>query len=140
MDGGPDGTGVFTTMKCLIDNFDGSGPRDYSTALLPKGGVQIRRALNRPAEAELALLGLADFVVQSSPRTHESRLNCPLFLFHAEDDSNVPVEDSRDFASRLKQAGKDVTFVTVPTGDHYDSMIEEGIPKAIAWLKTKTGK
>jgi dienelactone hydrolase len=79
--------------------------------------------------------GAADFVVQSSPKTHESRLNCPVFLFHAEDDSNVPCQDSRDCEKRLKGLGKNVTLVTVPTGDHYDSMIEQGIPRAIDWLR-----
>jgi dienelactone hydrolase len=84
--------------------------------------------------------GIADFVVQSSPNTHESRLNCPVFLFHAEDDGNVDVEETEEFAARLKQRGRDVTLKIVPTGDHYDSMIDEGIPAAIQWLKTKTNK
>jgi dienelactone hydrolase len=84
--------------------------------------------------------GIADFVVQSSPNTHESRLNCPVFLFHAEDDGNVDVEETETFAASLKQKGRDVTLKIVPTGDHYDSMIEEGIPAAIQWLKTKTNK
>ena len=84
--------------------------------------------------------GIADFVVQSSPNTHESRLNCPVFLFHAEDDGNVDVEETQEFAARLKQKGRDVTLKIVPTGDHYDSMIDEGIPAGIQWLKTKTNK
>jgi dienelactone hydrolase len=84
--------------------------------------------------------GIADFVVQSSPSTHESRLNCPIFLFHAEDDGNVDVEETEEFAARLKQKGRDVTLKIVPTGDHYDSMIDEGIPAGIQWLKTKTNK
>lgn len=84
--------------------------------------------------------GIADFVVQSSPNTHESRLNCPVFLFHAEDDGNVDVEETEEFATRLQQKGRDVTLKIVPTGDHYDSMIDEGIPAAIQWLKTKTNK
>jgi dienelactone hydrolase len=89
---------------------------------------------------QLEMPGLADFIVQSSPRTHESRLSCPLFLFHAEDDSNVSVEESKGFAKRLQAVGKDVTLKTVPTGDHYDSMIEEGIPAGIAWIKQRTGR
>ena len=84
--------------------------------------------------------GIADFVVQSSPNTHVSRLKCPVFLFHAEDDSNVDVAETKDFSSRLEQTNRDVTLKIVPTGDHYDSMIEEGIPAAIQWLKTKTNK
>ena len=87
---------------------------------------------------EMEMPGLTDFVVQSSPRTHESRLNCPLFLFHADDDSNVPSSESRNFAARLTALGKDVTHKTVPSGDHYDSMIEEGIPAGIEWIKSRT--
>lgn len=86
------------------------------------------------------LPGLADFMAQSSPKTHESRINCPILLFHAEDDSNVPVSESKECAQRLKGLGKDVTLVTVPTGDHYDSMIDEGIPHGIEWITTHTRK
>lgn len=85
----------------------------------------------------LILPGVADFAVQSSPKTHEARLNCPVFLFHAEDDSNVPCADSRACERRLKAAGKNVTLVTVPTGNHYQSMIDQGIPRAIQWLKQR---
>lgn len=86
------------------------------------------------------LPGVADFVTQSSPSTHVERLKCPTFLFHAEDDSNCPIADSRWLAERLKAQGTDVTLVTVPTGEHYDSMIEEGIPAGIGWLRERTGK
>lgn len=85
----------------------------------------------------LVMPGVADFAVQSSPKTHEARLNCPVFLFHADDDTNVPCEDSRACSQRLKGLGKNVTLVTVRTGDHYESMIDEGIPAAIAWLKQR---
>ena len=88
---------------------------------------------------EMDLPGLTDFIVKSSPRTHESRLNCPVFVFHADDDSNVPAHESRQFTERLKALGKDVTLKTVPSGDHYESMIEEGIPAGIEWIKSRTG-
>lgn len=92
----------------------------------------------RLQEAEMP--GLTDFVVQSSPRTHESRLNCPVLLFHAEDDSNIPASETKQFAARLQALGKNVTLKTVPTGDHYDSMIEEGIPAGIEWIKSRAGQ
>lgn len=41
----------------------------------------------------------------------------------------------RDYAARVKAAGKPVDYKEVPDGDHYDSMIEQGIPAGIAWLK-----
>lgn len=82
-----------------------------------------------------ALDGLPEFIVQSSPRTHEKLLNCPTMIFHAADDSNVPVQESRDFVARMQGLGKNVTFVEAATGDHYQSMIDEGIPKGVQWLK-----
>jgi dienelactone hydrolase len=84
--------------------------------------------------------GLVDFIVQSSPRTHESRLNCPLFLFHAEGDENVPVSESKNFAARLQGPGRDVTLKTVPGGDHHESMLQDGIPAGIEWIKTRAAR
>jgi len=88
----------------------------------------------------LQMPSVVDFATQSSPHTHIARLKCPTFLFHAEDDSNCPIADTRKFADELKQQGTDVTFVSVPTGDHYDSMIKEGIPAGIKWLDGRTRK
>jgi dipeptidyl aminopeptidase/acylaminoacyl peptidase len=79
--------------------------------------------------------GAADFLVRSSPNTHADRINCPVLLFHADDDETVEPAQSRDFAEQLKQAGKNVELVTVESGDHYGAMIEEGIPRAIEWLQ-----
>jgi dienelactone hydrolase len=81
--------------------------------------------------------GVVDFAEQSSPGTHRQRLKCPTFLFHAEDDSNCPIEQTRKFADQLKEQGTDVTFVTAETGDHYQSMIDEGLPEAIKWLRQR---
>lgn len=84
--------------------------------------------------------GVVDFVVQSSPKTHVSRLNCPVFLFHAHDDDVVDVAETEEFVSLLRLQGRDVTLKTVPGGGHYDAMIASGIPEAINWLKLKTNK
>jgi dipeptidyl aminopeptidase/acylaminoacyl peptidase len=84
------------------------------------------------------LPGLVDFVTQSSPTTHVAKLKGrPVFLFHAEDDSNCPIADTRAFADKLKQEGADVKLVTAASGEHYDSMINEGIPAAIQWLRDR---
>lgn len=76
---------------------------------------------------------------QWSPRTHEALINCPVLLFHSEADQNVDASQSKDAARRMKQLGKDVKLVVVPRGDHYNSMIVEGIPAAVTWLKTLAG-
>ena len=79
----------------------------------------------------------AGFLKRSSPKTHAGRLAVPVFLFHAADDENVPVSDSRDFAAGLKSRGAKVTYREVTDGGHYESMIVEGIPAGIGWMKER---
>jgi dipeptidyl aminopeptidase/acylaminoacyl peptidase len=79
------------------------------------------------------------FLQNSSPVNHVAELHCPVFLFHADDDSVVPASGVIDFADRLGKTNQHVTFVTVESGDHYDSMIRKGIPAAIRWVKSLPG-
>ncbi len=84
-----------------------------------------------------AIPGYRDFIRFSSPKTHVDNLKCPVFLFHASDDTNVPVTQTTAFAELLKKTNPDVTVDTSATGDHYDSMINAGIPRAIAWMQKR---
>ena len=85
--------------------------------------------------------GYRNFMTLSSPNTHPEKLRCPLFLFHADDDSIVKTEDVDAFAALLKQTNSNVTYTKVPNGDHYESMLNQGIPDAIEWLgKLPAGK
>jgi dienelactone hydrolase len=84
------------------------------------------------AAFEQSLSGIA----RLSPQENVERLKCPVFIFHAEDDTNVPIGITRRFVDLLKQTNSIVTFHTVPTGGHYDSMIAEGIPQGIQWLRS----
>ncbi|HEV7280202.1 MAG TPA: prolyl oligopeptidase family serine peptidase [Pirellulaceae bacterium] len=83
------------------------------------------------------LPGATEFAHRSSPKTHADRLNCPVFLYTANDDSNVPAADVRAAAEDLQSRGKDVTIEVAPYGGHYEPMIDSGIPAAIEWMKTK---
>jgi dipeptidyl aminopeptidase/acylaminoacyl peptidase len=88
------------------------------------------------AVRQLSVLpGFGDFVRDYSPINGAERLTVPLFLFSADDDSNVPPEQSARFAAAVGKVNRDVTYVRVPTGNHYDSMIVEGVPRAIEWLQ-----
>jgi len=91
------------------------------------------------SQLRLAIPQLDAFFTTYNPKTNEASLECPVFLFHARDDSNVPVGESEEFAADLKRLGKPITLVTVPTGDHYDAMIRQGIPRAVEWLKALDG-
>ena len=82
-----------------------------------------------------AIPGYDEFIKASSPRSQIARLKCPVFLFHARDDSNVPIIESERFVEALKRINPKVTFAVVARGNHYQSMIQQGIPQAIDWLK-----
>jgi dipeptidyl aminopeptidase/acylaminoacyl peptidase len=103
-------------------------------AFAPITDVEARLAEVAP-QLDRALPGYREFLQTSSPKTHAETLKCPVLLFHADDDENVPVNQCTDFAAQLKKANPHVTLVSTPKGGHYDSMIREGIPKAIAWFR-----
>jgi dienelactone hydrolase len=91
-----------------------------------------------PAMAQLRRVpGFSSYFAKLDPKSNESKLACPVFLFHAADDDNVPISESENCERRLKQAGKDVTFVRTSRGGHSEAMMDEGIPAAIAWVKAK---
>lgn len=86
----------------------------------------------------MMLPGIGEFAKQSSPSTHVSRINCPVFLFHARDDSNEPFSSAQAFDQLLESNGKTHTFSVAESGDHYESMIAEGIPRGIEWIKSQS--
>lgn len=84
---------------------------------------------------DAALPGFRSFIERTSPDRNLTGLKCPVFLFHAEDDGNVPVSESATFAAKLPPANPRVNFVRVPSGGHYESMVRQGVPMAIQWFK-----
>ena len=105
-------------------------------AYCPECDLPSRMAPTMPL-MRFILPGLVDFVTQSSPNTHAKNIKCPTFLFHSKDDQVCPYSHTSAFAELLKGQGTDVTFVSTPTGDHYESMISDGIPAGIEWLRNK---
>ncbi|WP_422928150.1 prolyl oligopeptidase family serine peptidase [Singulisphaera sp. PoT] len=97
--------------------------------------VDLEARFGPEAVQEFKQVGFGDLAIKYSPKYGEAKLQCPVYLFHARDDSNVPVSQSEDCMRRLEQLGKTVVLDIVETGNHYDSMIAEGIPRAIAWLR-----
>ena len=62
-----------------------------------------------------------------SPLKHASEVSIPVLLVHGKEDFRVPVDQSRDMAKALEAAGKDVTYVEQPKGDHHFSRDEDKI-------------
>ena len=99
--------------------------------------VDLEKRFGPAAVSYLKTVGGDDLAIRYSPVNNINRLQCPVFLFQASDDSNTPAADAQAFVDQAQRAGKDVTFDLVPSGGHYESMIRQGIPDAIAWLGGK---
>jgi dipeptidyl aminopeptidase/acylaminoacyl peptidase len=84
------------------------------------------------------LPGISTYLRTGSPVTYSERFKCPLFVFHARDDSNEPFQNTEKFVNQLKTSSTKVDFAVVNTGDHYDSMIQSGIPQAIHWIRSQS--
>ena len=87
-------------------------------------------------DIDLILPRFRMYVEQWSPENRISKFNCPVFIFHALDDGNTPYPDTKAFHDQLVAEGKATKLVTGKRGGHYQSMIDEGIPAAIDWLKS----
>jgi acetyl esterase/lipase len=71
-----------------------------------------RAFLGAPAHAEVALTSI-------SPVRLADHADAPILLIHGLDDSVVPIEQSREMEQALRQAGKPVELVVLPTADHW---------------------
>jgi fermentation-respiration switch protein FrsA (DUF1100 family)/DNA-directed RNA polymerase subunit RPC12/RpoP len=97
--------------------------------------VAFHRDFGSDPQVRRMLPGYESFDRTNSPVEKASTIGKPIFLFHARDDSVVSVAESRKFVELLRKHNKDVEYLEVASGDHYDSMIQQGIPAGIAWLK-----
>lgn len=83
------------------------------------------------------LPGARVFVQRASPITHAARVRVPVFVFGARDDEKVTSDEWRNFARAVNDAGGEAEVKTVASGGHYQSMIEEGIPAGIEWIRSR---
>ena len=109
-------------------------------AYAPCTDVRRRLTANRLMRLmEPQLPGFGAFIDQTSPINGASRLRCPLFVFHSSDDKTLPIAQTTSFVEEVKKVNSKVTFVQADHGGHYNSMIKEGVPQAIQWLKALPG-
>ena len=83
----------------------------------------------------LLLPGITEFDRRFSPIGNVQKLKCPLFVFQARDDSVVEAGETKRFVDQARVHNNQVEYVEVDFGEHYDSMIQQGIPRAVQWLK-----
>jgi dipeptidyl aminopeptidase/acylaminoacyl peptidase len=85
---------------------------------------------------EPVLRGVTQFCTDYSPHTLAPKIKVPTFLLAVEDDRTVPYNVLKAFADSLQATNPNVTLKTIKQGNHYESMIQEGIPAALQWLKS----
>lgn len=92
--------------------------------------------LSADPAANLVFPGFTAFVKETSPINTTASIKMPVLLFQAKDDSKAPYATANRFVEKLRQTNPRVTFITEETGDHYEPMIEKGIPAAIKWIQS----
>ncbi len=68
--------------------------------------------MGAPKHAEAAMAAV-------SPDMLAARADAPILLIHGQDDTVVPIDQSRGMESALRHAGKPVEMVVLPTADHW---------------------
>jgi dipeptidyl aminopeptidase/acylaminoacyl peptidase len=106
-----------------------------AVAYAPASNVEKFLGEERVAAFSSIMPDYREFLKRTSPHAGAKDLHCPLFLFHAEDDRNVAIAESENFAKEVSSHNPAVTFVRAAKGGHFSAMSNEGIPKAIEWLK-----
>ena len=79
--------------------------------------------------------GYRNFIKDISPLKNTSKIKCPLFVFHSEEDGVMALTETQQFVKSVQRGNDDVTFLIAEKGDHYNSMMDEGIPAGVEWLK-----
>lgn len=106
-----------------------------SIAYAPVSNVMNRLGDNFVDSLAKRVPDFRSFIIKTSPYQNLSQVTRPLFLFHSKEDKNVSILESKRFAEIATKNNIPITFIQANHGNHYDSMIQEGIPNAIKWLK-----
>ena len=99
--------------------------------------VKVRQKLEgKLAEFRNSIPVIEDFFDSYCPSESRGSYHCPVMFFSCRDDrGSANSSFVRALANRLKEKGEKIVQVEVPTGGHYQSMIESGIPKGIEFIR-----
>jgi predicted alpha/beta-fold hydrolase len=75
------------------------------------------------------------FLTSISPIELVDQIRSPVMIFNARDDDVVPIAEIDNYAQMAERAHVALSRVVADRGGHYESMIDEGIPAGIAWMR-----
>ncbi|MBX9685755.1 MAG: acetylxylan esterase [Candidatus Obscuribacterales bacterium] len=88
------------------------------------------------ANLNLMAPGFSSFISSFAPDSNTNKLKCPVLIFNAADDDVVSPAEIKSYVAKLQVSNKSVKTVTVASGGHFNSMIDQGIPAAIQFFQT----
>ncbi len=89
-----------------------------------------------------AFIGHGPHVREGSPAQNAAKIKAPVLIFHADEDLNVGIGESRLMASKLRGAGKQVELVEFKGLDHQledDTVRTQMLDKSDTFLRTALG-
>jgi acetyl esterase/lipase len=107
----------------------------YAPALSFINEIQDSGAL---ATLDAEVPGLERCLRRNWPVDRMNDFNCPTFVFRALDDPG-PGPNLPGFVAGVRNRNPNSQYMEVPSGGHYDSMIQQGIPAGIVFLKKVLG-
>ena len=69
-----------------------------------------------------ARLPRGEKLLENSPLHNVDKIKLPLLIVHGDVDRSVMIEQGRNFAKALEEAGKDYQYIEQTNGDHYFSL------------------
>lgn len=104
-------------------------------AYAPIGDIEARIGTGLISLLDRYLPGFKSFLLDYAPVSNVKKIKCPVYIFNAEDDNNVTPDTINSLVALLKKEGVDYTHHVEGKGGHYYSMLNEGIPRGIRWIK-----
>jgi dienelactone hydrolase len=77
-----------------------------------------------------------NYIDSISPENNFENLNCPIFLFYSKEDQVININDIDNFYVKIKKKNKFDSLFIVNSGDHFNSMIDDGIDNGIKWINS----
>ena len=104
-------------------------------AYAPIGDIESRIGEDSISWLDHHVNGFRDFILDYSPISNVKRIECPVYIFNSSDDANVTPATIERLVALMQRENIEYVHKSTDKGGHYYSMLHEGIPTGIEWLK-----